>query len=96
MKLRFTSEAHSELASILHHISEVQTSPTNAGAVLDRIEQAEQRILEHPGIGKPGLHKNTFEYTLPYDPICLVYQIASDTIETLSVFHENRFPGDKY
>ena len=51
MKLRRTSEAQFELAEILHNIVEVQMNPINAGDVLSRVEQAEQRILDHPKIG---------------------------------------------
>ena len=92
MKLRRTSEAQFELAEILHNIVEVQMNPINAGDVLSRVEQAEQRILDHPKIGKPGFRGDTFEYTMPHDPICLIYRITGDTIELLSVFHEAREP----
>ncbi len=46
MRLRRTSEAQFELAEILHHIAETQKSVIRAGKTRQRIEQAEQLILD--------------------------------------------------
>jgi len=91
-----TAEATRQLTDILYYIAIVDHSPLNAGDVLSRIETIEEYISENPGIGRENKAMGTFEFTMPKDRICIIYEIYRDQIYILSYFQESRNPSNKY
>ena len=85
-----TAEANQQLTNILYHIAVVDHSPLNAGDVLARIESIEGYMSDHPGIGRENKAMGTYEFTMPKDRICIIYEIYQDTIYILSYFHTFR------
>ena len=81
-----TEEATRQLTNILYYIAVIDHSPLNAGGVLSRIEAIEEHISEYPGIGRENKSMGTFEFTMPKDRICIIYEIYQDTIYILSYF----------
>lgn len=93
MRLVWTRQAKVDLAEIFDFI--LQDRPQAAVEVLDNIEQTALRLVEHPGMGRPGRVANTREIVVPGLPWILPYLNEPDTITILRVLHTARkWPGN--
>jgi plasmid stabilization system protein ParE len=95
MKLRRSSEAQRNLANILEYIAVEQQNPIAAWDVLERIERTFEVLLDQPQIGRRSERPNTRKLTIAGLPFCVIYRIAGDTIEVLTIFHESQDPEKK-
>ena len=88
MKLRYTSPALADLASILDHVAE--HSPQGARRIQQRIQMVTGLLQTHPRIGArtddPTIRRLL---TTPY-PYLIFYEIASDDIVIHAVRHAAR------
>jgi len=95
MRLHITPEAYADLDSIYTYIAEEQHQPQNATRVLNRIVATLESIQHHPHIGRATEYPFTHELTIATLPFTVVYRIADDTIEIITVFHESQHPDKK-
>ena len=91
MKLRYTSPALADLASILDYIAE--HSPEGARRVQARIQVIMELIAQHPHIGSrtddPSIRRMT---TMPY-PYLVFYEVTEDAIIVHAIRHAARNPA---
>ena len=95
MKLRLTSRAHRDIENIATYIGEEQHNPNVAKKVLKRIESVLDHICSFPYMGSASAKPNTRELTITGLPFCIVYRIAADAVEVITVFHESQNPSKK-
>lgn len=93
MKLRVTARANRDLERIADYI--VTENPVAAPRVLERIERTFSILLDAPFIGRPSERAGLREMPVPDLPFLVVYRVASDAVEVLTVFHTSRDPGQK-
>ena len=88
MKLVWSPEARVDLREMVLYISE--NNPFAAKALYERIEVAATEIIDTPYIGRPGRVPGTRELVISNTPYLLPYQVRSDSIEILRVYHAAR------
>ena len=93
MKRRLTSRAYRDIENILTYIHE--RNPQAAASIAARIQHTFDLICEMPPIGRPSGRPGARERPVRQAPLLVIYQITSDAIEVLSVFHTSRDPGEK-
>lgn len=65
-------------------------NPAAAQRVYRDIVNTAQRLLEFPALGRPGRHPDTRELSLPDLPYLIVYEVRTDAVTILAVFHTSR------
>lgn len=85
MRILWTQKARSDLIDIFDYI--LQDNPQAAVDVLDRIEQSAEKLLGHPGIGRPGRVEHTRELVIGGLPYILPYLTGTNTITIVRVLH---------
>ena len=93
MKLRFTARAHRDLVSITSHIEE--RNPSAATRVVREIDRTLGMISAMPRIGRRSARPGTREFPVRRLPYLVVYRVAGDTVEILTIFHTSRDPRTK-
>ena len=93
MKLRLTTRAYSDLTNIADYIE--QESPAAASRVIQRIERTLALIRTSPMIGRRSARPGTHEFPVTGLPLLVVYRLAGDTIEVLTIFHTAQNPDKK-
>lgn len=93
MKRRLTSRAYRDLENVLSYIHE--RNPRAATTVAERVEATLDLICEMPLIGRQSARPGTREFPVARAPLLIVYRIASDQIEVLTIFHTSRDPSEK-
>ena len=88
MKLIWSPEARVDLREMVLYLSE--KNPYAAKALYQRIETVVTEIIDTPYIGRPGRVPGTRELVITNTPYILPYQIRSDFIEILRVYHGAR------
>ena len=88
MQLLFTDLAARDLGSIIDYIA--LDNPTAAGNVYRSVLSTDGRLTEFPGIGRVGRLPGTREYLLAGLPYLLVYEVSSEAVTILAVFHGAR------
>lgn len=71
-------------------------SPRAAIKLDEYIEDAAQRLLDLPEIGRPGRVEGTRELVLTRAPYILPYRIIGDTVRILRVLHGARLWPEKF
>jgi addiction module RelE/StbE family toxin len=92
MKLRYTRRALNQLDSILLWIA--RDNPTAANKQIDRIEQSIELLERFPKMGHTGKSAGTLELVVPGTPYIVVYRLAPDVIQILSVADGRRKSSD--
>ncbi len=87
MKLVWTALASSDRKEIRKYIA--QDNPAAALALDKLISEQAWRLVEHPGIGRPGRVTGTHELILHQNYI-LIYDTVGDLIRVLRVLHAAR------
>lgn len=88
MKIRWLSLAEADLEAVEKHIAE--DSPAHAVAVVLRIIESVEILIDHPGIGRPGRVDGTKELVVSDLPYIVPYRKKGEWIEILRVFHQAR------
>ena len=85
LKLRFSARAHSQLESIQAYLQE--RNPTAARRVGSAIQEAAERLRYFPLAGRIGTSADTREWVVREYPYILVYEVLSEEVMILGVFH---------
>lgn len=88
MKLIWSPEAAIDLREMVAYLS--AENPHAARALYRRIEAAAIEMIATPYIGRPGRVPGTRELVITNTPYILPYQIRSDCLEILRVYHAAR------
>ena len=93
MKLRLTTRAYNDLDALATYLE--QESPSAARRVIERIEATLRLLQTAPLIGRRSARPGTHEFPVRGLPFLVVYRIAVDTIEVLTIFHTSQDPEKK-
>ncbi|TSE28437.1 type II toxin-antitoxin system RelE/ParE family toxin [Tepidimonas taiwanensis] len=85
--LFWTPEAIQDRVDIYDHIE--ADNPAAALALDERLSGAAGRLIEHPGLGRPGRVAGTRELVV-HPNYLLVYDITDDQVRVLRVLHAAR------
>lgn len=92
MKLIWSPEARDDLREMVLYLSD--KNPYAAKALYERIEEAATQLIGNPYLGRPGRVPHTREWVVDHTFYILPYQLISDRIEILRVYHGARkWPG---
>jgi addiction module RelE/StbE family toxin len=94
VKLIWSPEARADLREMVIYLSE--KNPFAARALYKRIEVAANEITDSPYIGRPGRVPGTREFVITNTPYILPYQVRSERIEVLRVYHAARKWPDQF
>ena len=92
MDVRLTSRAYDDLTAIASYLDE--HVPAVAASVMRRIEHTLDNVARIPHMGRSGRRADTREAVVPQLPFLIVYRIAGDVVEVLTIFHTARDPND--
>jgi addiction module RelE/StbE family toxin len=84
MKLVWTRTASSDRKDIREYIA--QNNPAAALALDELISEKASRLVDHPGLGRPGRVKGTRELVAHQNYI-LIYDTVDDLVRILRVLH---------
>lgn len=85
--LRWTPEAIEDREAIYEYIE--ADNPVAAMALDELFEGAASRLIEHPGLGRPGRIGGTREL-VAHQNYLLVYDVTNDLVRMLRVLHAAR------
>ena len=88
MRLVFAEPAERDLDSIIDYIA--LDNPKAAEKVYRTIIAAARRLTKFPTMGRPGRLQETREFSLPSLPYMMVYQVGTEAVTILAVFHTSR------
>jgi toxin ParE1/3/4 len=88
MRLVFAEPAERDLKDIVDYIALDNTAA--AEKVYRAIVVAAERLTRFPDIGRVGRLPDTRELTISSLPYLVVYQVATETVTILAVFHGAR------
>jgi toxin ParE1/3/4 len=77
--------AEQDRTQIIDYLAE--ESPLAALAQGDEIEQQVERLVKHPGLGRPGRVRGTRELVINRTPYIAAYRVTANTITILRVLH---------
>lgn len=86
MTFRLSALAEAEFEDIYEYIA--QDKPDAAAIAIESILDAIEQLIRHGWSGRAGRRDGTRELIRP--PFVIVYRIAGDVIDVLSVFHGSR------
>ena len=85
MKLRWTPAALQDLRHLYEYIAE--DNPSAASSMVNRIQEATQRLRKHPQMGRPGRVQGTRELIIAGSPYIVVYILSDSEIQIVAVIH---------
>jgi toxin ParE1/3/4 len=85
MKLRWTRLALQDLRHLHEYI--VEDNPSAAKRMVTRIQDATQRLKNHPQMGRPGRVQGTRELVIAASPYIVVYILGDSEIQIVAVIH---------
>ena len=85
MKLRWTRLALQDLRDLYEYIAE--DNPSAANRMVTRIQDATQRLKNHPQMGRPGRVQGTHELVIAGSPYIVVYILGDPEIQIVAVIH---------
>lgn len=88
MRLIWSPQARDDLQQMLLFLAD--KNPYAAKALLLRIEEAAEQLIENPYLGRPGRVPGTREWVVTHSRYLLPYQLFPDRIEILRVYHGAR------
>lgn len=65
-------------------------NPTAAEGVYRGIVEAAWKLSQFPALGRPGRHPETRELSVSGLPYLIVYEVSTETVTILAVFHTSR------
>ena len=88
MRIRYTSQARSDLIEIHSYIS--QDNPAAARKVIAAIRRDITLLIDNPGLGRPGRVAGTQELVVTRLPFIAAYRIHERFVHVLAVIHTAR------
>jgi toxin ParE1/3/4 len=88
MKVLYTSLAREDMMHLLNFIG--SESPKSALEILNKIESQILNLKLHPEIGRPGRVASTRELVITGTPFIVPYQVRSNTLVILRIYHSRR------
>lgn len=88
MNLEYTLAAESDLASILDYVA--RHDPAAARRLVPRIRKAARRLERFPFSAPKRRRDDTRILVIPGTPYFAIYQIASDEVQVLRIYHDAR------
>ena len=85
MKLRWTRVALQDLRHLYEYIAE--DNPSAAISMVNRIQEATQRLKKHPQMGRPGRVQGIRELIIAGSPYIVVYVLSDSEIQIVAVIH---------
>jgi addiction module RelE/StbE family toxin len=85
MKLRWTRLALQDLRHMHEYIAEDNSSAANR--MVTRIQDATQRLKNHPQMGRPGRVQGTLELVIAASPYIVIYILGDSEIQIVAVIH---------
>jgi toxin ParE1/3/4 len=86
IRLVWSTQAQRELLDIADHYDAID--PTLANEIVERVETAVSPLLDFPRLGAIVDRLGARKWCVPHTPFILLYDVAGDRIEVLSVSHE--------
>jgi addiction module RelE/StbE family toxin len=86
--VEWSKPARRDLFAVSEYIA--QDNPAAADHVVERIEQAVDRLARHPGLGRPGRVAGTRELIIATLPYVVPYRLRGDRVQILRVLHAAR------
>ncbi|MBY4677654.1 type II toxin-antitoxin system RelE/ParE family toxin [Marinobacterium arenosum] len=87
MRLVWTKPADLDRKEIREYIA--QDNPTAALALDELISEKASRLVDHPGLGRPGRVAGTREL-IAHQNYILIYDITRDLVRVLRILHAAR------
>ncbi len=88
MKVLYTSLAREDMMHLLDFIG--SESPKSALEVINKIESQILNLKLHPEIGRSGRVPSTRELVITGTPFIVPYQVKSNTLVILRIYHSRR------
>ena len=88
MRIRWTEPAAAALGRIQDYIA--NENPRAAFEVVQRIRIAVSQLEAHPGVGRTGRVRGTYELVIHDLPYIVAYRIKKKDVQILSVCHTSR------
>lgn len=77
-----------DLEAIVDYIA--LENPVAAEGVYRGIVGAARKLPQFPALGRPGRHPETRELSVPNLPYLIVYEVDTEAVTILAVFHTSR------
>lgn len=88
MRVRWLRKAIASLDAEAEYIA--QDNPEAAERTVARIEEAVDRLKQHPALGRPGRVLGTRELIITGTSYIVPYRVRGNSIQILRVFHGSR------
>lgn len=85
MRIRWLKRASHDLNRVQDYIA--QDNPHAAIETVLRIIETVEKLIEYPGLGRPGMIEGTRELVISGTPYFLPYRVKEDRIEIMKVMH---------
>lgn len=93
MTVVWSPRAIEHLAHLRAYIA--QHDPKAANRIATTLLQAVERLVELPGLGRPGRVAGTRELVVHRTPYVIAYRLRGDRLEIIAVFHgRQKWPKD--
>ncbi|MCH8029275.1 MAG: type II toxin-antitoxin system RelE/ParE family toxin [Candidatus Dadabacteria bacterium] len=85
MKLKWTRLALQDLRHLHEYIAD--DNPSAASRMVTRIQEATERLKNHPQMGRPGRVQGTRELVIAGSPYVVVYILGDTEIQIVAIIH---------
>jgi len=85
VRIRWLIRASHDLNHVQDYIA--QDNPHAAIETVLRIIETVEKLIEYPGLGRPGMIEGTRELVISGTPYFLPYRVKEDRIEIMRVMH---------
>jgi toxin ParE1/3/4 len=85
MRVEWITEALDDVDRAVEYIA--RDKPHTAQEVAQRIWDATQQLIDHPGLGRPGRVAGTRELVIPDLPYIATYIVRNNRIVILRILH---------
>ncbi len=85
MKLKWTRLALQDLRHLHEYIAD--DNPSAASRMVTRMQEATERMKNHPQMGRPGRVQGTRELVIAGSPYVVVYILGDSEIQIVAIIH---------
>ncbi len=94
MILRWTERAAEHLEMLHAYIA--GENPSAADALIDRVVESAERLVQFPNMGRQGRVSGTREFVQPGTQILIAYRVLKSSVQILAVLHAARRWPDSF